>query len=132
MSQENVELVRSAYEEDYARRRIVDDLRDRFADDFRFHTRPEFPGRLVYHLDEIPALWADLDETYTEYSLVPADFTEVNEYVVVTLEASARMKDGEARIEATLYHVWHLQDGKLREAWTYGTRGEALEAVGLE
>lgn len=128
MSRENVEIARLAYES-YARR-AVDRFRDRFADDFRFHTRAEFPGRSVHSLDEMPQIWADLDETYTEYSLVPGDFVDLGDYVLVTLTQSARLRGSDARIEMTIYHLWHIRDGKAREAWTYSDRAEAVEAAG--
>jgi hypothetical protein len=30
-----------------------------------------WPGRSDYTIEEIPQLWADLDDTYTEYNLLP-------------------------------------------------------------
>jgi hypothetical protein len=130
MSRENVDTVRLAYEVAYAQR-SVDDVRDAFAEDYVFHSRPEFPGRLSYRADDMPQLWADLDETYTEFSLVPEDFAPVGDYVVVTLRQSARLRASDARIESTIYHVWHVQNGVPQETWGYSTREEALEAVGL-
>ena len=132
MSRENVELVRLAYEQGYARRE-VDSIRDRLAADFRFYTRPEFPGeKLSYTADEVARLWADLDETYTEYSLVPEDFTELGEYVLVTLTQSAQLRDSGSRIEAKTYHLWKVEDGKVLAGWAYASREVALDAVGLE
>jgi SnoaL-like protein len=130
MSQENVKLVRRAYEEGYAKR-SVESLRERFADDFRFHMRPGWPGRPVYRLDELPLIWADLDDTYTEYALVPERFEAVEEYVIVTLRQSARMAGSDARIESTIWHVWRFGDGTAVGAWTFDRRHDALEAVGL-
>ncbi|MDX6674467.1 MAG: SnoaL-like polyketide cyclase [Solirubrobacteraceae bacterium] len=129
MSEENVAAVRRAYEVGYAER-SVENLLDGLDESFVWHQRPEWPGRSLYGVEDLPQLWADLDDTYTEFSLVPEDFAPVGEYVVVTVRNSARMRASDARIEATLYHVWHLRDGKAREAWTYSTRAEALEAVG--
>src|SRR3954452_16589981 len=131
MSQENVELVCRLYEEAYARRTVPTDLRERVADDFRFHMSPEFPGRSIYSRDEMPQIWADLDETYSGYSLTPTHFAELGEYVLVTLQTSARMREGQGRIETTLFHLWRVQDAKGSEAWTYRTHEEALEAAGL-
>ncbi len=127
---ENEEVVRLAYEVAYVRR-SVEDIRDRFAEDFTWHNRPEFPGRPLYRIDEMPELWADLDDTFSEYSLIPEDFTSVGDYVIVTVQTSARLRGSDARIEGTLYHVWHVLDGKPRETRVYGDRREALEAVGL-
>ena len=34
------------------------------------------------------------------------------------------------RIESTIYHVWHVLDGKPQAAWGYTTRAEAFAAAG--
>jgi ketosteroid isomerase-like protein len=130
MSEENVQTVRRLYEVAYAQR-SVENVRDAVDEGFVWHQRPEWPGRSQYRADDMPQLLADLDDTYAEFSLVPEDFAPVGEYVVVTARTSARLQASEARIDGTLFHVWHLRDGKAQEAWTYGTRAEALEATGL-
>ena len=130
MARENIELVRFIYE-GYARR-SVEPYRPHFVEDFKFHNRPEFPVQDVYGLDDMQRLWADLDETFTEYELTPTEFREAGDHVIVTLEASAKLRGGEARIEETIYHVWHLLDGKAREAWTFTSFEEAAQRAGLE
>ena len=130
MSEENVEIVRFAYREGYERR-TIETLRDMVADDFCFHMRPGWPGRPLYRFDEMPQAWADLDNTYTEYSLVPERFAAVEDYVLVTLRQSARMRGSDARVESTIWHVWRLGNGKALEAWTFDDEQDALEAVGL-
>ena len=130
MSQENVDLVRRLYEESY-RTRNIESTRDSVSEEFRFHTRPEWPGRAVYGRDEMPEVWADLDETFSEYSLVPQEFEHLGDYVLVTLNVSASFRQGEIRLEEALYHLWKVREGKAIEAWTYGEKDEALEAVGL-
>ena len=130
MSQENVELVRTAYREGYEHR-TVEPLRNRVAGDFRFHMRRGWPGRPVYSFDEMTQIWADLDETYSEFRLVPEDFAAVGDYVVVTIRQSARMRGSDARVESTIWHVWRIADGLAREAWTFDSEKDALEAAGL-
>jgi hypothetical protein len=130
MSRENVEVVRLAYEEAYVRR-SVEGLRERFDENFVLHSRPEFPGRPLYWIDQIEQMWADLDDTFIEFSLVPEDFALLGEYVIVTVRQSARMRASDARIDGTVYHVWHVQAGKPREMWVRSDRKSALEAVGL-
>lgn len=131
MSQANVAVVRRAYEVAYAERRI-DNVRDIADPDFVFHGRPEFPGRQEYGLEEMPQVWADLDDTYSEFNLTPEDFTPIgDEHVVVTIRTSARLRGSELRMDATQYHVWHVLAGKLRETWACNTWQEALEAAGL-
>lgn len=129
MSRENVELVRKAYAEGYARR-DVSALRDRADPDFRFHMRTSWPSRRVYRFEELPQVWADLDDTYEEYVLAPGEFEDVDDYVVVTLHQSSRVKGSDARVESTIWHVWHITQGVAREAWTFDQRAEALAAVG--
>lgn len=131
MPLENVEAVRLAYEVAYARR-SVEDVREAFSEDYVFHARPEFPGRPEYGVDEMTQLWADLDETYTEFSLVPQDFVPTgSEHVLVTVRTSTRLRGSDARIESTAYHLWHVPDGRPRRTWGYSTRAEALQAAGL-
>ena len=131
MSRENIEVVRLAYDVAYAQR-SVEGVRDRFAPDFVFHGRAEFPGRQHYRFEEIEQLWADMDETYSDYSLVPVEFEDAGDYVLVTLETSAKMQGSELRVEGKIWHVWLVADGTPQEGWTYGSRSEALQAVGLE
>ena len=129
MSRENIEVVRLAYDVAYVQR-SVEDVRDRFAPDFVFHTRPEWPGRQLYRFKEIEQLWADLDETFSDYSLMPIEFEDVGDYVLVTLQSSAQMRGSHVRVEGKVWHLWRVADGKPQEAWTFGSRNEALEAVG--
>ena len=127
---ENVEAVRLAYDVAYAQR-SVEDVRETVAEDYVFHTRPEFPGRALYRADEMTDLWADLDNTFSEFDLVPEDFAPVGrDYVVVSDRQSARMRGSDARVEWTICHVWNLRAGEPEETWAYSTREEALEAVG--
>ncbi len=132
MSQENtnIERVRLAYELSYPARSI-EPIKQWISRDFRWHQRREWPGRLVYKADELPQLWADIDDTYSEFTLVPEDFTEVGEYVIVTVRNSARLRGSDERVEGTIFHVWHVPNGIGLEAWVYSDREEALEAVGL-
>ncbi len=130
MSRENVEVVRRAYEEAYAKR-SVEGADDWISEDFRFHMRAEFPGQRFYQRDEITEIWADLDETYSDFSLVPDEYADTGDYVLVTLNQSARLRESDVRVESTIYHVWEVRDGKAIEAWTYSDRADALEAVGL-
>jgi ketosteroid isomerase-like protein len=130
MSQENIELVRLAYDVVW-KGRSADGVEHRFADDFTWRQRPEWPGRSAYTRDEMPELWADLDDTYLEFELFPVEFSEAADYVVVTVNTSAHLRASDARIEGTLWHVWRVVEGVLAEAQAYSSRREALEAAGI-
>ncbi len=129
MSQENIDFIRRAYEGYTAR--SVEILRGRAAGDFRFHMRPSWPGPSSYSLEEMTDLWADLDQTYTDYDLTPVEFVAAGDRVMVTLSQSARLRGSDARVESTIWHVWEIIEGEARAAWTFDSETEALEAVGL-
>lgn len=131
MSPGNIEIVRRAYEEAYAKR-SVEGTEDWVSEDFRFHPRAEFIGRSSYTRDEILEFWTDLNDTYSEFSIVAEDYAEAGDHVVATMRQSARLRDSDLRVESTVYHVWQVRDGQAIAAWVYGDRAEALEAAGIE
>jgi ketosteroid isomerase-like protein len=124
---ESVEIVKAAYE-GYARR-SVEENRHLFDEGFRFHMRPEFPLQASYGIDDIGRMWADLDETFSDYELLPTEYEAAGDYVLVTLSSSARLQGTEERVSALVYHLWEVRDGKVREAWTFGSRAEADAAL---
>lgn len=126
----NEALIRRAYDEGYANR-TVESLRGSVADDFQFHMRAGWPGRPTYGFDEMTQAWADLDDTFTEFQLAPTGFVSAGEFVIATLRQSARMRGSEARIEATIWHVWRVVDGLVREAWVFDEHDDALRAAGM-
>ena len=133
MSEENVEIVRWVYEEGHAQR-TVDILgsEDRVASDYRFHTRPDFPGRSAYRIDQMVELWADLDATFTDYSLIPESYEPIGpDHVLVTLRQTARLRGSDQRLVESLYMLWQLSEGKVQETWTFTDRMQALAAGGL-
>jgi ketosteroid isomerase-like protein len=132
MSKENVEIVRAVYEEGYAKRTVdLPSLRALLSPDYRFHTRPGWPGQAVYRLDEMTTLWADLDATLTDHSLVPTHYEAIGTYVLVTLQQTARLRGSNQELNETIYQLWLLTEGTIQETWTYTQRAEALEAAGL-
>ena len=126
MSQENVQVVRLAYDVAFAQR-SVEDVRHAFAEDYVFHSRREWPGRPLYTMDEMPQLWADLDDIFSEFTLVREDFAGIgDEYVIVTLRQGGRLRGSDVQLETTLFHVWKVRNGKPQETWVFGTREEAF------
>ena len=131
MGRENIEAVRFGYEVAFAQR-SAERLPELLAEGFTWHQRPEWPGRSVYTAADWPQLWAELDDTYSELSIVPVDLFESGEYVIVTVETSARMRTSDDRIAVTQWHVWRMRDGLALEARAYSTREDALKFAGLE
>ena len=134
MSQANLEIVRLAYEKGYMNRTTdFPELRERVSDDFRFHTRAGWPGRTVYGRDEVTEIWADLDATFIDYSLSPEGYDALGEeYVLVRLRQSTRLRGSSERLDETVFHLWQVSGGKAKEAWTFVREDEALEAAGVK
>ena len=128
-----MEIVRWVYEKGFAARTVdVPGAEQRIAADYLFHTRPDFPGRDAYGLDQMVELWADLDETWTDHSLVPERYEPIGPaHVLVTVRQTARLRGSDRRLAEMLYMLWHLTEGKAQETWTATDRDEALKAAGL-
>ena len=125
-----MEIVRFAYEEGHARRTVdAPGFEERIAPEYRFHGRPGFPGQTVYRLEEMPALWADLDATFVDHSLVPTRYEDLEPYVLVTLRQTARLRGSDQRISETIYMLWFLSGGRIQETWTFTDKAAAIEAA---
>jgi len=105
-------------------------VRHLFADDYRWYQRSEWPGANVYLRDELPQLWAELDETYPGFELAPLEFADVGDCVLVKVRTSALVGASKDRIEAVIWHVWRIENGLVTETRVFSDRQEALEACG--
>ena len=132
MSQENVELVRRAYEA--FNRAGLDALLEYVHPDAEYDiTAAIGPYAGVYYgRTAIRNLFADYFEAWESVRLKPEDFIEVDEdRVVVPFRVHARGKGSGVEVEAQITHVWTVRDGKAVRMAAYNDKAEALEAVGL-
>jgi ketosteroid isomerase-like protein len=129
MSQENVEIVRATYDA-YNRGDLDAALKD-MAPEFELDwTRAVGPQRGVYRLDQTRAFLIDFLEAFESTRVVPDEFIEAGEQVVVPQTGYIRGRDG---IEATarIALVWTVRDGAIVQACLFQQKQEALEAAGL-
>jgi len=131
MSQENVELARRGYEAfttgDPAG--VVG-----FLDaEIEVHDFAEMPDAAVYHGPEgFLAIIANTLEEFDDFRLEAEEFSAPDdEHVLVLVRQGGRGKESGADVEARVVHLWRIRDGKAVELWLYGSREEALEALGL-
>jgi ketosteroid isomerase-like protein len=131
MSQENVELVRQAYEAVNARG--FDGTRHLRHPEIELYDPPEFPdaGR---HLGE--AAFRERVESYMEVGwdgqFRILECLDAGSDVVIIWQMKGRSAHGGgAPLDLILAHVCLFEDGKLRRIRQYLTRGEALEVAGL-
>jgi ketosteroid isomerase-like protein len=123
MSQENVEIVR--------RFLVVDDLDEalKYADP-AIVWNPVEESWAQGH-DAVRASTARWKGEWDDYELIPEEFADVNDRVVVTVRFRARGRGSGVQVDARLYDVFTLRDGKIVRMDQFAERSEALEAVGF-
>jgi ketosteroid isomerase-like protein len=129
MSQENVEIVRAAFEA-WNRRDWDAGLKDA-APKFQFDfSRSMGPGRGVYGLEQMGEYFRELTEAWKSLRLEPQEFIEAGDRVVTPNTLHAQGRDG-ITVQARSALVWTIRDGKIAHLCFYQEPEQALEAVGL-
>jgi ketosteroid isomerase-like protein len=131
MSQENVEVVRRAFEafnEGGAEAALAS-----FAPDVVLYAFPEWPGPSEYggH-DGMRALLAEWTENFDDFELEVCEVREVGDRVLVLAETVGRIKGSRVPIRqpfGALY--WDFRNGQIGETRNFLTWREALKAAGL-
>ena len=130
MSQENVEIVRAAY--DAYNRGDLDAALEHAAPDVELDwSRGVGPNSGVYKLDQMRSFFGDFTDTFESVRVEPDEFIEAGDHVVVPQTGYIRGRDG---IEATarVSLVWTCRDGAIVRICLYQEKREALEAAGLQ
>ena len=129
MSQENVEIVKAAYDaynrEDWDA--LFKDAAPGFELDF---SRAVGPWRGVFGLDQIRRVLGEFREAWESARLEPHEFIEAGDLVVVpsTLHVKGR---GGIEVVTRAAFVWTIRNGAIERATMYQERQEALEDLGL-
>ena len=127
MSQENVENIRRGYEHFLATREIrahpdlIWDVSNLGWPDQQIYRGPE--GAMQFNA-EWAAAWDD-------WEMVPEDYIDAGERVVVILIQRGRSKATGIPVEMRFAQVWTLRDGQGVRMQLYASVEEALQAVGL-
>lgn len=130
MSQENVEArLRGIYT---ALNQGVDQaLRDFLHPEFVYHAREELPGGGSYGgLDFLDRL-AELREIFHEIKFEPEEFILSGRDVLVAVRGTGLGSGSGVPVDGRFFHVWTIEGTQALALSIYGTRGEALDAVGL-
>jgi ketosteroid isomerase-like protein len=132
MSQENVEIVRSAYAA-LAERGVEAVLA--YADpEFEGTTPPELatePGTYRGH-EGVRRWFGSFGDAMEGIHLAGQEFTAAGDKVLVDTTLHARGRATGIETEQHAYVVWTLRDGLVTRAETFAERGPALEAAGLQ
>ncbi len=131
MSQENVEIVRRAYES--VNRGDLDAVVADVAPECEYITSGAIPGfEGVYRGPEgykrfVGWLVDQFDEARTDVR----ELIEAGDQVVASVATRGRGKRSGAEVSWDVWQVWTLQEGKIVHGQGFTSREEALEAAGL-
>jgi ketosteroid isomerase-like protein len=123
MSRENVEIVR--------RFLVVDDLDEALMDvDPDIVWNPVEESSAEGH-DAVRASTARWTGEWDHYELIPEGFADAGDRVVATVRFRARGRGSGIEVDARLYDVFTLRDGKIVRMDQFTEQSEALAAVAL-
>jgi ketosteroid isomerase-like protein len=129
VSEENVDLVRRAYEH-FARTGEPDV--SAYAPEIEWHSAAEDPGLEVFHGGEgVKKLIAEVQEQLKDFRTEPFEFLDAGDRVVAGLVHRGRGRGSSAEVEMREWNVFLIQEGRIVSACEYPHREEALEAAGL-
>jgi uncharacterized protein len=132
MSQENVDIVRSAWSAYMAgdfERSLRCFAEDRVGDDF-----PDLPDQVsTYRCREgVRAREWRLRESWRELAFEPVEFIDAGDDVVVVVVAlRGHARGGDVPITVPAAFLYELRDGRISRDCIFRSRDEALEVVGL-
>lgn len=106
---------------------------ENFADDIRWENpeAPQVPNNGVTEgRDAVKQLFADLANHWESFSIVPDEFIESGDTVVVLSHAEAKGKQTGKEVKLPWVHIWRFSDGKATEVQALTDTALAAEALG--
>ena len=131
MSQENVEIVRLAYERLNAAN--LEGFLELCAPDLEFHDLAELPGSGTYigHAG-FRTWWAQMVDAFEDLCFEPEEFIDAGgELVVLVQRGAGRGRGSGAAVKLPFSTVTTVRDGKSVRHITYSDHADALAAAGL-
>ena len=81
--------------------------------------------------EAVRASLADWKAEWEDYEVMPEEFVDGGDHVVVTVRLRGRGRGSGVQIDARFYDVYTLRDGRIVRMDQFSERSEALEAAGL-
>ncbi len=130
MSQENVEIVRAAYDRVNAG---LEDPPELFDPDYEFDARDVAPAvGIVRGAEAVQEALREYWDTFEDFHI---EFKEAlhadEEHVVTAVKDGGRMKGSDAEIWNRLFHVWTFRNGRVLRISSHTDKNRALKAAGL-
>jgi ketosteroid isomerase-like protein len=130
MSQENVEIVRAAYDAIARRDRTALEAMatENLAADFEYEAF--LTGRAYKGVD---GLWEFLDDIQETLGFMPEvqEAVDLDEHVLIVVRMSGRGSRSGAPVAQQAAVLWTFEGTTLRSGKAFASKAEALEAVGL-
>jgi ketosteroid isomerase-like protein len=129
MSQENVEIVKSAI--DAFNRRDIDAIYECVTPDLEwFPAMPvTFSGGAFRGREGIESYVREVSEAWVEYRVVNQDFRDLGDRVLVLSRVEALGVGSGAQVDSAMGQVYDFRKGKISRIRTYLDHSEALKAA---
>lgn len=111
----------------------LDGATESFSDDIRWENpeASQVPNSGVTQgKDSVKALFTDLFNHWSAFSLTPDEFIDGGDTVVVLSHAEATAKETGKEVKLPFVHVWRFRDGKVTEVQALSDTALAAEALG--
>ena len=130
MSQENVELIRRGHE---AFRDSGEEAIFEYLDaDIDVTAIEELPGVETFHgHDGFRRFFQTMREAFGDFGWEPQEFVDLGDHVLVATRFFAAGRGSGIPVEAMIYNLWTVRQGKAVRVRGYLARSEALEAAGV-
>ncbi len=128
MSKENLEIARRAFTA-FSDGDVAASLQD-MDPDVVLHVHQAGQGVYRGHEGVVKSL-VDWTEDFDDFKVVPEEFLDNGDYVVVRTRQTGRGKSSGAPIEGLAWFVCQMREGKTVRMHVFTTEREALEAAGL-
>jgi uncharacterized protein len=131
MSEDNVEIVRRAYEA--FNRGDLDGMVADFAPEFEYVASGAVPGTRGVHpgtegfRQYTEGFWGEFDDAHIEVH----ELTEARDQVLASVTFRGRGKQSGVEASWDIWQLWTLRDGKNVRGEGFPSRDEALKAAGL-
>ena len=106
---------------------------ENFADDIRWENpeAPQLPNSgVIQGRDTVKQVFAELGDHWESFSIVPDEFIESGDTVVVLSHSEAKGKDTGKEVKLPWVHVWRFRDGKAAEVQALTDTALAADALG--
>ena len=127
----NTDALRQGYEA--FERGDLDGATANFSDDIRWENpeAPQIPNSGVTKgKDSVKQLFAELGDHWESFSIVPDEFHESGDTVIVLSHAEAKAKGTGREVKLPWVHIWRFSDGKVTEVQALTDTALAADALG--